>query len=87
MKTWVLLIIMYTQAGGQPVGITSVPGYTSLGDCMDAGGSRSKRAARVDVHRLHTWTAEMIWLLTRPGLFWELMFWLLILELARVIGG
>jgi hypothetical protein len=31
---------------------------------------------------------QMIWLLTRcRGWFWELMFWLLVLELARVIGG
>jgi hypothetical protein len=29
----------------------------------------------------------MIWLLTRGrGWFWELLFWLLILELARYIG-
>jgi hypothetical protein len=30
----------------------------------------------------------MIWLLTRcRGWFWELMFWLLVLELARAIGA
>jgi len=29
----------------------------------------------------------MIRLLFRGGLFWELAFWLLVLELARVIGG
>jgi hypothetical protein len=30
----------------------------------------------------------MIWLLTRcRGWFWELLLWLLVLELARVIGG
>jgi hypothetical protein len=26
-------------------------------------------------------------LLFHPGGFWELMFWLLVLELARLIGG
>jgi hypothetical protein len=30
---------------------------------------------------------EMMWLLSRPGWFWELVFWLLVLELARLIGG
>jgi hypothetical protein len=29
----------------------------------------------------------MIRLFTKRGWFWELMFWLLVLELARVIGG
>jgi hypothetical protein len=29
----------------------------------------------------------MIGLFIKRGWFWELMFWLLVLELARVIGG
>jgi hypothetical protein len=29
----------------------------------------------------------MIGLFTKRGWFWELVFWLLVLELARMIGG
>jgi hypothetical protein len=41
MTTWVLLIVIYTQApaarpAGFPAGITSVSGYTSLDDCAKA---------------------------------------------------
>jgi hypothetical protein len=33
--TWVLFVIVYSAAAAQPVGITSVPGYT-LKDCQTA---------------------------------------------------
>jgi hypothetical protein len=37
MKTWVLILMLFTKPGGVPVGITSVPGYIHQGDCMKAG--------------------------------------------------
>jgi hypothetical protein len=33
--TWVLFVIVYSAAAAQPVGITSVPGYT-FKDCQTA---------------------------------------------------
>jgi hypothetical protein len=35
MQTWTLIIILLVNS--QPVSITSVPGYTSLVDCGNAG--------------------------------------------------
>jgi hypothetical protein len=46
MKTWVLIIIL--QLGDQPpIGITSVPGYTDLGECMSAGAALVARGQPV----------------------------------------
>jgi hypothetical protein len=33
--TWVLFVILYSSTGAQPVGVTSVPGYTLI-DCQAA---------------------------------------------------
>ena len=36
MSTWILLVIVYSHTAPQPIGITSVPGYTSQIDCQTA---------------------------------------------------
>jgi hypothetical protein len=40
--TWILLVIVYSATASQPVGITSVPGYTSQIDCQTAQNDGDK---------------------------------------------
>ena len=41
MQTWVLVIVML--ANSQPVGVTSVPGYTSVEACLAAGAEFKRK--------------------------------------------
>jgi len=41
--TWILLVIVYSAAVSQPVGITNVPGYSSQTDCQTAQSEVTKQ--------------------------------------------